>query len=82
MLTVATRNECHLCVAMHTAALARHGAAPELIDALRAGAERSAVQASAATRSSHSPSRASKSAGCSICRLWPATSSTANVARG
>ena len=39
VLTVATRNECHLCVAMHTATLARHGAAPELIDALRAGSE-------------------------------------------
>ncbi|MGY0004876.1 carboxymuconolactone decarboxylase family protein [Micromonospora sp. I033] len=38
VLTVATRNECHLCVAMHTATLTRHGAAPELIEALRAGA--------------------------------------------
>ncbi|GGR66383.1 alkyl hydroperoxide reductase AhpD [Micromonospora fulviviridis] len=38
VLTVATRNECHLCVAMHTATLTRHGAAPELIGALRAGA--------------------------------------------
>ncbi|MFG2099634.1 carboxymuconolactone decarboxylase family protein [Micromonospora echinaurantiaca] len=37
VLTVATRNECHLCVAMHTATLTRHGAAPELIEALRAG---------------------------------------------
>ena len=37
MLTVATRNGCHLCVAMHTATLVRHAAAPELIDALRAG---------------------------------------------
>ncbi|MEU7931532.1 carboxymuconolactone decarboxylase family protein [Micromonospora echinofusca] len=37
VLTVATRNECHLCVAMHTAALTRHGATPELTDALRAG---------------------------------------------
>ncbi|SBT53873.1 carboxymuconolactone decarboxylase family protein [Micromonospora narathiwatensis] len=39
VFTVATRNECHLCVAMHTAALTRQGADPELIDALRAGAE-------------------------------------------
>lgn len=39
VLTIATRNECHLCVAMHTAALARQGAAPDLIDDLRAGAE-------------------------------------------
>ncbi|MEV5633643.1 carboxymuconolactone decarboxylase family protein [Micromonospora tulbaghiae] len=38
VLTVATRNGCHLCVAMHTATLVRHGAAPELIEALRAGA--------------------------------------------
>ncbi|SCL58303.1 alkylhydroperoxidase AhpD family core domain-containing protein [Micromonospora citrea] len=38
VMTVATRNECHLCVAMHTATLTRHGAAPELIEALRAGA--------------------------------------------
>ncbi|MBY8871960.1 carboxymuconolactone decarboxylase family protein [Micromonospora sp. PLK6-60] len=37
VLTVATRNCCHLCVAMHTATLTRHGAAPELIRALRAG---------------------------------------------
>ncbi|MEU0076772.1 carboxymuconolactone decarboxylase family protein [Micromonospora tulbaghiae] len=38
VLTVATRNGCHLCLAMHTATLVRHGAAPELIEALRAGA--------------------------------------------
>ncbi|GHJ57273.1 alkyl hydroperoxide reductase AhpD [Nonomuraea sp. TT08I-71] len=38
VLTVATRNECHLCVAMHTATLTRAGATPELIEALRAGA--------------------------------------------
>ncbi|ADL43911.1 carboxymuconolactone decarboxylase family protein [Micromonospora aurantiaca] len=38
VLTVATRNGCHLCVAMHTATLVRHGAAPELIEALRTGA--------------------------------------------
>ncbi|MBQ1026260.1 carboxymuconolactone decarboxylase family protein [Micromonospora sp. C95] len=39
VLTVAGRNECHLCVAMHTATLVRHGAAAELIDALRAGTD-------------------------------------------
>ncbi|MEU3452549.1 carboxymuconolactone decarboxylase family protein [Micromonospora sp. NPDC006766] len=39
VFAVATRNECHLCVAMHTAALARQGADPELVDALRAGTE-------------------------------------------
>ncbi|WP_018787856.1 carboxymuconolactone decarboxylase family protein [Micromonospora sp. CNB394] len=38
VLTVATRNGCHLCVAMHTATLVRHAAAPELIEALRTGA--------------------------------------------
>ncbi|TDC75848.1 carboxymuconolactone decarboxylase family protein [Micromonospora sp. KC606] len=38
VLTVATRNGCHLCVAMHTATLTRHGATSDLIDALRAGA--------------------------------------------
>ncbi|MER5604978.1 carboxymuconolactone decarboxylase family protein [Micromonospora tulbaghiae] len=37
VLTVATRNGCHLCVAMHTATLVRHATAPELIEALRAG---------------------------------------------
>ncbi|MFI7426180.1 carboxymuconolactone decarboxylase family protein [Micromonospora sp. NPDC049836] len=37
VLTVATRHECHLCVALHSAALTRDGAAPELIAALRAG---------------------------------------------
>lgn len=37
VFTVATRNECHLCVAMHTATLTRQAADPELIDALRAG---------------------------------------------
>lgn len=37
---------------------------------------------SAATRSSHSSISASNSTGCSIWRLCPATSSTANVARG
>ncbi|BCJ59097.1 carboxymuconolactone decarboxylase family protein [Micromonospora endophytica] len=35
VLTVAGRNECHICIAMHTATLTRLGAAPELIDALR-----------------------------------------------
>ncbi|MFC3503776.1 carboxymuconolactone decarboxylase family protein [Micromonospora krabiensis] len=38
VLTVATHHECHLCVALHTATLHRLGAAPELIEALRAGA--------------------------------------------
>jgi AhpD family alkylhydroperoxidase len=36
ILTVATRNECHLCVAMHTAKLTRLGADAGLIAALRA----------------------------------------------
>ncbi|MEV5648738.1 carboxymuconolactone decarboxylase family protein [Nocardia sp. NPDC052254] len=35
VMTIATRNECHVCVAMHTAALTRAGADPELINALR-----------------------------------------------
>ncbi|OKI73902.1 carboxymuconolactone decarboxylase family protein [Micromonospora sp. CB01531] len=39
VLTVATRNECHLCVAMHTAALTRHGGPPDLVAALRAGTD-------------------------------------------
>ncbi|GAA4565763.1 carboxymuconolactone decarboxylase family protein [Micromonospora coerulea] len=39
VLTVATRNECHLCVAMHTPTLSGHGGTPELVDALRAGTE-------------------------------------------
>jgi len=36
VMTVATRNRCHICVAMHTAALTALGAGPELIAALRA----------------------------------------------
>ncbi len=36
ILTVATRNECHYCVAMHSATLARSGASTQLIDDLRA----------------------------------------------
>ncbi|MFG2054094.1 carboxymuconolactone decarboxylase family protein [Micromonospora sp. NPDC048930] len=39
VFTVATRNECHLCVAMHTATLSRHDGTAELVEALRAGAE-------------------------------------------
>jgi len=37
VMTVAVRNGCHICVAMHTAALTGLGADPELIAALRAG---------------------------------------------
>lgn len=39
VFTVATRNECHLCVAMHTPTLEGHGGTPELVEALRAGTE-------------------------------------------
>src|SRR5579871_1263527 len=35
IMTVATRNGCHICVAMHTAELTALGAGPELIAALR-----------------------------------------------
>jgi AhpD family alkylhydroperoxidase len=35
VMTVATRNRCHICVAMHTARLASLGASAELIEALR-----------------------------------------------
>ncbi|MET8139239.1 carboxymuconolactone decarboxylase family protein [Sphaerisporangium sp. NPDC005288] len=35
VMTVVTRNACHVCVAMHTAALSRLEAAPELVEALR-----------------------------------------------
>ena len=35
ILTMATRNGCHICVAMHTAKLAALGASPELVAALR-----------------------------------------------
>ncbi|MDH6141495.1 AhpD family alkylhydroperoxidase [Kitasatospora sp. GP30] len=35
VFTVATRNRCHLCVAMHTAIVSKQGAAPELVAALR-----------------------------------------------
>jgi len=37
VMTVAVRNDCHVCIEMHTAALRRLDAEPELIDALRAG---------------------------------------------
>ncbi|WP_067969667.1 carboxymuconolactone decarboxylase family protein [Nocardiopsis trehalosi] len=37
VMTIATRNACHLCVAMHTAKLAELGADPELVSALRDG---------------------------------------------
>jgi AhpD family alkylhydroperoxidase len=37
IMTVAARNGCHLCVAMHTARLTTLGAGPELIAALRGG---------------------------------------------
>ncbi|MFJ7219849.1 carboxymuconolactone decarboxylase family protein [Amycolatopsis sp. NPDC098790] len=36
IMTVAARNGCHLCVAMHTASLTGMSAAPELVAALRA----------------------------------------------
>jgi AhpD family alkylhydroperoxidase len=35
ILTIAARNGCHVCVAMHTAKLAALGASPDLITALR-----------------------------------------------
>ena len=37
IMTMATRNGCHLCVAMHTARLSGLGASEDLISALRAG---------------------------------------------
>jgi AhpD family alkylhydroperoxidase len=37
IMTIATRNGCHLCVAMHTARLTRLEASPALISALRDG---------------------------------------------
>lgn len=36
IMTVAARNDCHLCVAMHTASLRGLSASPELVAALRA----------------------------------------------
>jgi AhpD family alkylhydroperoxidase len=35
-MTIATRNGCHICVAMHTARLTALGAGPDVIAALRA----------------------------------------------
>ncbi|RKT83636.1 uncharacterized peroxidase-related enzyme [Saccharopolyspora antimicrobica] len=35
IMAIATRNECHVCVAMHSAKLAALNAAPELVEALR-----------------------------------------------
>jgi AhpD family alkylhydroperoxidase len=37
VMTIATRNGCHICVAMHTARLISLGASPDLIAALRDG---------------------------------------------
>jgi AhpD family alkylhydroperoxidase len=37
VMTMATRNQCHICVAMHTARLTGLGASPELIAQLRGG---------------------------------------------
>lgn len=39
VLTVARRNRCHYCMAMHTALLERDHAAPELVAALRSGTD-------------------------------------------
>ncbi|MFJ4703238.1 carboxymuconolactone decarboxylase family protein [Streptomyces anulatus] len=39
VMTMATRNDCHVCVAMHTAKLTGLGADPALIATLRDGAE-------------------------------------------
>jgi AhpD family alkylhydroperoxidase len=38
VMTIATRNRCHVCVAMHTARLTALGADPDLIAGLRTGA--------------------------------------------
>jgi AhpD family alkylhydroperoxidase len=38
VMTIATRNGCHVCVAMHTARLTALGAPPEVIEALRGAA--------------------------------------------
>jgi AhpD family alkylhydroperoxidase len=35
VMTIATRNGCHICIAMHTARLTAMGAGPDLIDRLR-----------------------------------------------
>ncbi|MFC9786918.1 carboxymuconolactone decarboxylase family protein [Rhodococcus sp. NPDC127528] len=35
VFAIVTRNECHLCVALHSAGLTRDGASPEMIAALR-----------------------------------------------
>ncbi|MFJ6196638.1 carboxymuconolactone decarboxylase family protein [Micromonospora sp. NPDC092111] len=53
VLTVATRNACHLCVALHTATLTRLGAAPELVDALRDGTELPQPRLTALRRFTH-----------------------------
>ncbi|MEU1217292.1 carboxymuconolactone decarboxylase family protein [Streptomyces sp. NPDC005791] len=39
VMTMATRNDCHVCVAMHTTRLESLGAAPDLVAALRAAGE-------------------------------------------
>ncbi|MEV0258400.1 carboxymuconolactone decarboxylase family protein [Streptomyces sp. NPDC050732] len=37
IMTVATRNDCHICVTLHTGKLRKLGASPELVAALREG---------------------------------------------
>ncbi|MET8800183.1 carboxymuconolactone decarboxylase family protein [Nocardia sp. NPDC004568] len=36
IMTVAVRNDCHVCIAMHTGKLRKLGASPEIVSALRA----------------------------------------------
>jgi AhpD family alkylhydroperoxidase len=38
IMAVAVRNDCHVCIAMHTGKLRKLGAAPEIVTALRAAA--------------------------------------------
>ncbi|MCX0275459.1 carboxymuconolactone decarboxylase family protein [Nocardia zapadnayensis] len=38
IMTVAVRNDCHVCIAMHTGKLRKLGAAPEIVTALHAAA--------------------------------------------
>ncbi|MEU4838065.1 carboxymuconolactone decarboxylase family protein [Nocardia testacea] len=38
IMTVAVRNDCHVCIAMHTGKLRKLGAPPEIVSALRAAA--------------------------------------------
>lgn len=57
IMTVAVRNDCHVCIAMHTGKLRKLGAAPEIVTALQAAAP---FPTHTSRRSGYSPSTSSR----------------------